>query len=82
MTEGAGRDDSRGNEMEQPPRWTIRACNNGRRRMEEGMKAQEAILYSDNRMLASTNPGWIQTAFDTMTGLFERVGLKTNIHKL
>ena len=50
--------------------------------MEEGMKAQEAILYSDNRMLASTNPGWIQTAFDTMTGLFDRVGLKTNIHKL
>ena len=27
-------------------------------------------------MVASTDPGWLQTAFNTLTGLFDRVGLK------
>ena len=33
-------------------------------------------------MLASTDLGWLQTAFDTLTGLFERVGFKTNVRKI
>ena len=32
-------------------------------------------------MVASTNPGWLQTVFNTLTGLFDQVGLKTNVHK-
>ena len=28
-------------------------------------------------MVASTYSGWIQTAFDTLTGIFDQVGLKT-----
>ena len=32
-------------------------------------------------MVASTNLGWLHTAFDTLTGLFDWVGLKTNIRK-
>ena len=32
-------------------------------------------------MLASTNPVWLQTAFDMLIGIFERVGLQTNIRK-
>ena len=32
-------------------------------------------------MVASTNPGWLQTAFDTLTGIFDRVGLNKNVQK-
>ena len=32
-------------------------------------------------MVASTDPGWIQSAFNMLTGLFDRVGLQTNIRK-
>ena len=32
-------------------------------------------------MVASTNSGWIQTAFDMMMGLFKRVGLIKNVKK-
>ena len=41
----------------------------------------EAIFYADNRMVVSTDPGWPQTAFDTLTGIFDRVGMKTNLLK-
>ena len=33
-------------------------------------------------MVASTNLGWLQTAFDKLTGIFDRVGLRTNIRKI
>ena len=39
------------------------------------------FFYVDNRMLASTNPGWIQIAFDTLNGIFNRVGLQKNAQK-
>ena len=29
-------------------------------------------------MVASASPGWLQTAFDVLTGLFDRVGLWKN----
>ena len=32
-------------------------------------------------MVAATEPGWLQSVFDTLTVLFERVGLHTNVHK-
>ena len=32
-------------------------------------------------MVASADPGWIQSAFDILTGLFNQVGLQTNIRK-
>ena len=32
-------------------------------------------------MVASTDPGWIQTAFGMMPGIFEQVSLQTNIRK-
>ena len=32
-------------------------------------------------MLASTNPVWLQTAFGTLTGIFDRVGLRKNVWK-
>ena len=32
-------------------------------------------------MLASTDPRWLQLTFDTLTGLFNRVGLQINVRK-
>ena len=32
-------------------------------------------------MVASINPGWIQTAFDMLVVLFDQVGLNTNVQK-
>ena len=32
-------------------------------------------------MVESTDPGWIQLEFDTLTGIFDRVGLRTNVRK-
>ena len=35
----------------------------------------------DERLVASTDPGWIQSAFDTLTGIFNRVGMRTHVCK-
>ena len=54
------------------------------RRAEDGyasLTLKVAFFYEEYGMVASTEPGWIQLAFDMLTGLFERVGLRTNIRK-
>ena len=81
MAEGSGRDDRSGNKVAQTARQTIRVRNDGRRWTEEGLKVKDEILYAECGMVASTDPGWIQTVFDTLTGIFERVGLKINVQK-
>ena len=43
------------------------------------MKA--ALFYANNRVVAYTNPGWLQSEFDMIMGLFDRVGLQTNVRK-
>ena len=43
------------------------------------MKA--ALFYANNGVVASTDPGWLQLEFDFMMGLFDRVGLHTNVRK-
>ena len=81
---GDDRDDRSRDEAVQPVRQTFRIRDNGRRRIEGGhtwLKVQAAFLYADNGMVDSTNPGWIQTAFDTLTGLFYWVGLNNNVRK-
>ena len=32
-------------------------------------------------MVVSTYPGWLQSAFDTLMGIFDWVGLRTNVRK-
>ena len=32
-------------------------------------------------LVASTDPGWLQSEFDTLMGLFDRLGLRTNFRK-
>ena len=40
------------------------------------MKA--ALFYDEDGMLESTDPGWIQSAFNTLTRLSDRVVLRTD----
>ena len=42
---------------------------------------QAALLYADNGMVASSDPAWLQGAFTALAGLFDRVGLLTNVRK-
>ena len=79
MAEGSrvyNRDDNRGDKAAHPTKLAIGLHNDIRWKTEEGhtrLKFQEAFFYVDNEMVSSPNPGWLQTAFDTLTGLFERV---------
>ena len=40
---------------------------------------QAALLYSDDGMVATSDPGWLQGTFNTLVGLFDRVGLQKNV---
>ena len=40
-----------------------------------------SVLYADGGMVAFTDPVWLQTMFDTLTGIFDRVGLQKNVCK-
>ena len=39
------------------------------------------IFYVDDGQVASPGPDWPHRAFDTLTGLFNTVGLLTNVRK-
>ena len=53
------------------------------KRVERGNEGrhQAALFYADNGMVASSDPRWLQWEFDALVGLFERVGLRTNVGK-
>ena len=38
-----------------------------------------ALFYADDGMVAFSAPCWFQGAFNTLVGLFDRVGLRTNV---
>ena len=40
-----------------------------------------AFFYMDDSMVTYTEPAWIQGELDTLTGLFNRVGIQTNAGK-
>ena len=42
---------------------------------------QAALFYTDDGMVELSNPPWLQWAFSTLVGLFDRVGLNTNTGK-
>ena len=63
---------------------TIWDQDGGRRQAEEGhqqLTVMAALLYTNDGIVASIDLGWIQSAFDTLKGIFDRVVLHTNIHK-
>ena len=42
---------------------------------------QATLFYADNGMVISSDPAWLQGAFIALVGLFDRVGLMTNVGK-
>ena len=48
--------------------------------MKEG-RHQAALFYMDDGMVASSDPHWLQWAFNSLVGLFECVVLRTNVGK-
>ena len=42
---------------------------------------QAALFYADDGMVDLSDPQWIQGAFNTLVGLFDRVGLRKNFGK-
>ena len=46
------------------------------------VRHQLAIFYADNGMVVSSDPAWIQGAFTALVGIFDRVGLMTNVRKM
>ena len=47
------------------------------KRGQEGIHQAE-LFYADNGMVALSDPLWIQGEFNTLVGMFDRVGLQTN----
>jgi hypothetical protein len=39
------------------------------------------VFYVDDGLIASHDPVWLQESFDVLIGLFERIGLFTNVAK-
>ena len=75
---------SSNNDVAQPVGRKIQASNDGRRGKEERhtrLKLKAAFFYAEDGMVASIDPWWIHTTFNLLTGLFDRVGLKTNVKK-
>ena len=50
------------------------------RRGQEG-RHQNSLFYVDYGMVASLYMRWLQEYFNTLVGLFDRMGLHTNIRK-
>ena len=63
---------------------TIQDRDDGKQWTEEGhqcLTVNAALFYANNGVVASTDPGWLQSEFDFMMGLFDQVGLHTNVRK-
>ena len=39
------------------------------------------FFYAEYGLVASTDLGWLQLEFDTLMGLFDRLGMRANIYK-
>ena len=51
-------------------------------RSERRQEGRNALLYTDDGMVASLDLRWLQGAFSTLVGLFDRVGLRINVGKI
>ena len=63
---------------------TIQEQDDGRRHAEEGharLTVKAELFYVDDGLVASTYPGWLQSPFRMLTGMFNRVGLRKNLCK-
>ena len=71
--------DSRNNNTAKPAGRMIRESDKRQRRTEEGhtrLKAKEYFFHAEGGMVASTDPGWLHSALNMPTLLFDQLGLK------
>ena len=63
--------------------WVTMALDEAEKRGKRGYEGrhQVALFYTDDVMVASSNPCWLQWAFNALVSLFERVGLQKNVGK-
>ena len=63
--------------------WVTMALEEAEKRGERGDEGrhQDALFYADAGMVASSDPHWLQWAFDALVSLFEGVGLRKNVGK-
>ena len=63
--------------------WVTVVVAGAEERGERGKEGrhQAALFYEDDDMVASSDPCLFQGEFNTLVGLFDRVGLKTNVGK-
>ena len=45
------------------------------------IQRRAAFFFADDSLISSTWPEWLQRSFDTLTGLFDLLGLRTNVEK-
>ena len=45
------------------------------------VRHQAVLIYTDDDMVASSDPRWLQGTFNTLVGLFDRLVLQTNVGK-
>ena len=63
---------------------TIRDLDDGNQWEEEGhqqLTVKAGFFYADDGLVASTDPVWLQSVFDFLTGMVDRLGFWTNICK-
>ena len=60
--------------------WVTVVITGAEDRGESGkeVRHQSALFYVDNGTVASSDPRWLQGAFNTLVGLFDILGLQTN----
>ena len=63
--------------------WVALMVEGAEERGESGKEGREqaAFFYADDGVVASSNPRWLQGAFNSLVGLFDRVGLRNNFRK-
>ena len=63
--------------------WVTLSVEDAEKRGERGGwgRHQAALFYADDGMVVSSDPRWLQWAFNALVSLFERVGLRTNVGK-
>ena len=63
--------------------WATMALDEAERRGERGkeVRHQATLYYADDGMVASSNPCWLQWAFNALVSVFEQVGLQTKVGK-
>ena len=61
--------------------WVTVMVEGAEERGESGQEGRHhnALFYADNGVVAFLDPQWLQGAFSTLVGLFDRVGLRTNV---